>query len=188
MARRKSDAKRRAILEAATRLIAAEGLGAGASAIAREAGIPKGSVFTYFETMEELKNQLYLELRKEMAEGALEWVRWEQSAADQLAQIWEFWMWWAENLQEKRKAVRRLEGAKEISLETRNAAYEAMAGVGQVVDRARAGSLICKAPLRYVVGLVVSTAETTMDFIDRDPRNKKSYSRAGLNAVWRVLG
>ena len=138
MARRKSDAKRRAILEAATRLIAAEGLGAGASAIAREAGIPKGSVFTYFETMEELKNQLYLELRKEMAEGALEWVRWEQSAADQLAQIWEFWMWWAENLQEKRKAVRRLEGAKEISLETRNAAYEAMAGVGQVVDRARA--------------------------------------------------
>jgi AcrR family transcriptional regulator len=187
MARRKSDAKRRAIFEAAARVIVAEGLGAGVSAIAREAGIPKGSVFTYFETKTELLNQLYLELRKEMGETAMEWVHGEQSAAKQLARIWEFWMWWAENVPEKRRAMRQLEGAKEISLETRNAAYEAMAGVGQVVDRARAGSVVGKAPLRYVVGLVVSTADTTMDFIDRDPRNRKSYARAGLEAVWRVL-
>ena len=187
MAKPKSDVRRKAILEAAVRVIVAEGLGAATMAIAKSAGVPNGSLFTYFETKTELLNQLYLELRKEMAETAMEWVRGEQSAAKQLAQIWEFWMWWAENVPEKRRAMRQLEGAKEISLETRNAAYEAMAGVGRVVDRARAGSLVGKAPLRYVVGLVVSTADTTMDFIDRDPRNRKSYSRAGLEAVWRVL-
>jgi AcrR family transcriptional regulator len=188
MARPKSDVRRKAILEAATRVIVARGLDAPTMVIAKEAGIPNGSFFTYFETKTVLLNQLYLELRKEMAETAMEWVRGEQSGADQLAQIWEFWMWWAENVPEKRRAMRQLEGAKEISLETRYAAYEAMAGVGQVVERARAGSVVGKAPLRYVVGLVVSTAETSMDFIDRDPRNKKSYSRAGLNAVGRILG
>ena len=188
MARPKSDVRRRAILEAATRVIVARGLDAPTMVIAKEAGIPNGSFFTYFETKTELLNQLYLELRKEMAETAMAWVHGERSAADQLAQIWEFWMWWAENVPEKRRAMRQLEGAKEISLETRYAAYEAMAGVGQVVDRARAGSVVGKAPLRFVVGLVVSTADTTMDFIDRDPRNRKSYARAGLEAVGRVLG
>jgi AcrR family transcriptional regulator len=188
MARPKSEVRRSAILEAATRVLVAQGLSAPTAVIAKEAGIPNGSLFTYFETKTELWNQLYLELRKEMAETAMAWVRGEQSAAKQLAQIWEFWMWWAENVPEKRRAMRQLEGAKEISLETRYAAYEAMAGVGGVVDRARAGSRIGKAPLRYVVGLVVSTAETTMDFIDRDPGKRKSYSRAGLEAVGRILG
>jgi AcrR family transcriptional regulator len=188
MARPKSDVRRKAILEAATRVIVARGLDAPTMVIAKEAGIPNGSFFTYFETKTELLNQLYLELRKEMAETAMEWVREGQSDAKQLAAIWEFWMWWAENVPEKRKALRQLEGAREVSAETRLAAYEAMAGVGRVVERARAGSRIGKAPLRYVVGLVVSTAETSMDFMERDPRNKKSYSRAGLNAVGRILG
>ena len=59
-------------MAAATRVIAAEGLGAATAAIAQEAGVSNGSLFTYFETKADLLNHLYLELKTEMAAAALE--------------------------------------------------------------------------------------------------------------------
>jgi AcrR family transcriptional regulator len=50
MPRPKSDAKRSAILQAATRFIVAHGLSAPTMGIAKEAGVANGSLFTYFET------------------------------------------------------------------------------------------------------------------------------------------
>ena len=71
MARPKSDDKRSAILAAATRAIVQHGLGAPTALIAREAGVANGTLFTYFETKTELLNQLYVELKTEMATAAL---------------------------------------------------------------------------------------------------------------------
>ena len=72
MARPKSDDKRSAIIAAAIHVIVKEGLSAPTATIAREAGIANGSLFTYFETKADLYNQLYLELKAEMAGAALE--------------------------------------------------------------------------------------------------------------------
>src|SRR5580704_18142861 len=63
MSRPKSDEKRSAILEAATRIIVTQGLSAPTAGIAKEAGVANGSLFTYFETKTDLFNQLYLELK-----------------------------------------------------------------------------------------------------------------------------
>ena len=71
MPRPRSDKKRNALLEAATRIIVTQGLSAPTAGIAKEAGIPNGSLFTYFATKTELLNQLYLELKSEMAATAL---------------------------------------------------------------------------------------------------------------------
>ena len=71
MPRPRSDEKRIALLEAATRIIVTQGLSAPTAGIAKEAGVPNGSLFTYFETKTELLNQLYLELKGEMAATAL---------------------------------------------------------------------------------------------------------------------
>jgi AcrR family transcriptional regulator len=53
-----------------TRVIVTQGLSAPTMGIAKEAGIANGSLFTYFETKSELFNQLYLELKLEMASVA----------------------------------------------------------------------------------------------------------------------
>ncbi|RYD40674.1 MAG: TetR/AcrR family transcriptional regulator, partial [Verrucomicrobiaceae bacterium] len=50
MARPKSNDKRAAIMDAAVRVIVAQGLSAPTATIAKEAGISNGSLFTYFET------------------------------------------------------------------------------------------------------------------------------------------
>jgi AcrR family transcriptional regulator len=58
MPRPKSDKKRSAILEAATRIIVTQGLSASTAGIANAAGVANGTLFTYFETKTDLFNQL----------------------------------------------------------------------------------------------------------------------------------
>lgn len=55
--------KRTALLHAALELFARDGLpGVATSAIAQRAGVAKGTLFAYFETKEQLINELYLTL------------------------------------------------------------------------------------------------------------------------------
>ena len=72
MSRPKSDEKRSAILEAATRIIVTQGLSEPTAGIAKGPGVANGSLFTYFETKTDLFNPLYLELKMEMASAATE--------------------------------------------------------------------------------------------------------------------
>ena len=67
LARPKSENKRKAILESAMDLFAERGIAhAPTSAISSAAGVAEGTLFTYFRTKDELLNELYRELRKEM--------------------------------------------------------------------------------------------------------------------------
>ena len=63
--------------------------------IAKEAGIANGSLFTYFETKSELFNQLYLELKQEMASVAMKDFPAEAELREQFFHIWRNWGNWA---------------------------------------------------------------------------------------------
>src|ERR1700722_5930405 len=94
MARAKSEDKRDALLAAATRVIAAQGLSAPTAVIAREAGVANGSLFTYFETKADLFSQLYLELKTGMAAASLEGVPADAPVREQYSRAWSNWMRW----------------------------------------------------------------------------------------------
>ena len=84
MARPRSSDRRSAIILAATRVILSQGLSASTAMIAQEAGVPNGSLFTYFETKADLLNRLYVKLKEEIAEVAFAGIRRliEQSTAN----------------------------------------------------------------------------------------------------------
>ena len=72
MARPKSEDKRNAILEAATRLFAERGLAAApTSTISNWAGVAEGTLFTYFRTKDDLTNSLYREIKLELADAMM---------------------------------------------------------------------------------------------------------------------
>ena len=95
MPRPRSDEKRIALLEAATRIIVTQGLSAPTAGIAKEAGVPNGSLFTYFETKTELLNQLYLELKGEMAATALKGLPSNAADRERFFRVWQNWTNWA---------------------------------------------------------------------------------------------
>src|ERR1700744_333834 len=123
MARPKSDEKRAAILEAATRVIVAQGLGAPTAGIAKEAGVANGSLFIYFPTKADLFNQLYLEIKAEMAYGASQGLPRDAEVREQFFHIWRRWMEWAVAFPDKRRALAQLSVSEEVTLETRAAGH-----------------------------------------------------------------
>jgi AcrR family transcriptional regulator len=95
-------------MAAATHVIANHGLAAPTALVAKEAGVSNGSLFTYFETKADLLNQLYVELKTEMAAAALDGVLIDQRVRDQMASMWRGWLGWASSNPEKRRTLASL--------------------------------------------------------------------------------
>ena len=187
MARPKSDDKRTAIMEAATQLIVSQGLNVATAAIAKEAGIANGSLFTYFETKADLFNQLYLELKTEMAEAAIAGAAASAAVRDQFAQAWSNWMRWTMQNSEKRRALVRLGTYSELTPATRAAAHQAMGPLAALMERSRAKGPMRDVPLSFVGALMSSLAETTMDFMLNDRPHAEKHAKIGFEALWRMV-
>jgi AcrR family transcriptional regulator len=188
MARPKSEDKRDALMAAAACVIAAQGLSAPTAVIAREAGVSNGSLFTYFETKADLFNQLYLELKTGMAAASLEGLPVKAPLREQFSRMWWNWMRWAASNPGKRRALTLLSVSDDIALQTRAASHQAMAEVAGILERARARGPMRDAPMGFVLALMNSLAEATMDFMAGDPANADEHCRAGFDALCRMLG
>jgi AcrR family transcriptional regulator len=187
MPRPRSDEKRSAILEAATRIIVTQGLSAPTAGIAKEAGVANGSFFTYFETKTDLFNQLYLELKSEMASAAMRDVPASAELKEQSASMWRNWMNWAVAYPEKRRALAQLGVSDEVSPESRAAGHKAMARIAGLLERSRANGPMRNAPMAFVATIMNAIAEATMEFMTQDPTHADEHSRAGFEAMWRVI-
>ncbi|GEO87427.1 MULTISPECIES: TetR/AcrR family transcriptional regulator [Alphaproteobacteria] len=187
MARPLDEDKRAAILAVAAQLVAEQGLGAATAQIAKAAGVPHGSVFTYFGTKAELLNALYLELKTELTGIVLES---RQSGSDlraQLRHIWENWTHWGVANPSKRRALAQLGVSDQVSALTRKAGYEAAQPVLDIIWRISADGSLKDAPRSYVAALVEAMATTTMDAMSDDPDHAATICADGFEALWRLL-
>ncbi len=187
MPRPRSDEKRSAILEAATRIIVRQGLSAPTAGIAEDAGVANGSLFTYFETKANLFNDLYLELKAEMAAATLKNPLAGADLHEELFHAWRNWMNWALSNPQKRKALAQLGVSDEITSETRAAGNKTMAPLVELLERGRANGPMRKSPMGFVAAIMNSVAEATMDYMVQDPKNATKHCRAGFEALWRIL-
>jgi AcrR family transcriptional regulator len=174
-------------MAAATRVIVSQGLSAPTATIAREAGVSNGSLFTYFETKADMFNQLFLELKTGMASAALEGFPRKAELREQLFHMWSNWMRWAVSNPEKRRALAQLGVSDEIKPKTRAAGHKAMANIGELLERSRANGPMRQVPMGFVVAIMNSMAEATMDFMGQDPANAKKHCKTGFEAVWRMI-
>jgi AcrR family transcriptional regulator len=188
MPRPRSDDKRSAILAAATRIIVTQGLSAPTAGIAKQAGVANGSLFTYFETKTDLFNQLYLELKRETAATAMEGLPEGADLRDQMFHVWRNWTNWAVSFPEKRRALAQLSVWGEITPENRAIGHRMMAGLAELVEHSRARGPMRRVPLGFVLSLMNSLAEATMDFMTQDPANARKHCKEGFEALWRMLG
>jgi AcrR family transcriptional regulator len=174
-------------LEAATRFIAANGLSAPTMGIAKAAGVANGSLFTYFETKADLLNQLYLDLKTEMASAATKNLRPAAELREEFFQVWQNWTQWAMSNPEKRRALAQLEVSDEITPETRMAAHKTMSAIADLLKRILADGPMSKAPMGFAVALMNATADATVDLMIQDSAHAKKHCKMGFDALWRML-
>jgi AcrR family transcriptional regulator len=187
MARPKSDDRRSAIMTAATRVIASQGLSAPTATIAKEAGVSNGSLFTYFETKADLLNHLYLELKAEMAAAALGAIPTESDFRQQMLTMWSDWLRWAASCPEKRRTLAHLAVSDDITPASHQAGSQTMAGVARLLERSRENGPMRDASMGFVIALMNALADTTIDFMIQDPANADRHCKAAFDALWRMV-
>ena len=187
MARPRSEDKRNAIIEAATRVIGTHGLSAPTAMIAKEAGVSNGSLFAYFETKADLLNRLYVGLKAEMAEVALDGLATESDIRTQMFHMWSYLLRWAISCPEKRRTLAHLSVSGDITSETRQNANHELAGVIQLVERGREDGPMRDAPLGFVAALMTALLDATSDYMIQDPANADKHCMAALDAFWRMI-
>jgi len=174
-------------MAAAIRVIAAQGLGAPTAAIAKQAGVSNGSLFTYFETKADLLNQLYMELKAEMAAAAMDGIPAESGIREQMLHMWSHWSRWAASCPEKRRTLAHLDVSDDITPESRQTGHETMAGVARLLERSRENGPMRDATLGFVVALMNAMADATIDFMIQDPANADKHGAAAFEALWRMI-
>ena len=187
MARPKSDDKRNAILSAAIQAIVNHGLSASTALIAQEAGVANGTFFTYFKTKSELFNQLYLELKTGMASTALDDMPPEVTIKEQIYNVWSNWVHWAVESPNKRRALALLGVSDELTAETRDEGHLVMAPLARLIEQIHENGAMRDAGMEFVIALMNSIAETTMDFARRSPEKAEEYCKTGFDALWRLM-
>jgi AcrR family transcriptional regulator len=187
MARPRNADRRNAILSAAVRAIASQGLGAPTAAIAKEAGVSNGSLFVYFDTKAVLLNELYVALKTEMVATAVADLPTGSEPREQVLHVWTQWLRWATTSPEKPRALAQLQVSDDITAASHQAVNSAFSGIAGLLERSRAGGPMQDAPLSFVLMLTNAIADTTIDTMIREPAVAETLSRVAFDAIWRVI-
>jgi AcrR family transcriptional regulator len=185
VARPLSEEKQAAILASATRVIAAEGVGAPTAKIAQEAGVASGTLFTYFANKDLLLNDLYRSIKAEIAEAIL--VDYPEHAPihARARHVWDRYVAWGLRENEKRQAMSQLAVSHRVSHDVMEHAFEPLAVLSSMlsdcVDKTSGLSG------QHVAAIMTALASVALDFAARDPANAARHGDLCFAAFCRAV-
>ena len=186
MARPKSEDKRNAILEAATRLFAERGLAAApTSEISRRAEIAEGTLFTYFKTKDELINSLYRELKLELADAMMSDFPRKKNVRARLQHVWDRYVSWGIANPRQRKVLGQLLVSEVLTKESREAGSapftEFQAMIREAIEQRVFRNDL---PEELISESLGALAEATMDLMALHPAKAGKYRESGFQMLW----
>ncbi len=184
MARPKSEDKRNAILSAATRVFAERGLGAATSAISKAGGVAEGTLFTYFKTKDDLVNELYRQIKLELADAMMSGFPRKKSVRHRLQHIWDGFVNWGVANPEQRKVLAQLEVSDRLSLESKRAGSAPFLEIQTMAQDAITQHVFQDLPQEFVAAVMRALAETTMEFMASNPKAADKYRQLGFAVLW----
>jgi AcrR family transcriptional regulator len=187
MARPLSEDKRTAILEAATEAVAVLGVSAPTAKIAKGAGVAEGTLFTYFANKDELLNHLYLELKTDLRDAIMADYPSGGSLIDRSRHFWDRYIGWGAAHPLKRRAMRQLAVSDRITEETKKLVGDAFGEFNNMMRACAASGAMRHQPPTFATAVMSAIADTTMDFIAREPAQAKRYTKAGFDAFWKAV-
>jgi AcrR family transcriptional regulator len=187
VARPRSEDKRNAILQAATEVVAEQGVSAPTAKIAKRAGVAEGSLFTYFDNKDALLNQLYLELKDGLRQAMLDGFPAAERTPVQARHVWNGYVDWGVANPQKRKAMSQLTVSDRITPQTKEVGMAGFSQINAMMQESVAGGALKDQPSAFVGAIMSSLAETTMEFILREPAMAERYKSAGFDAFWAAI-
>lgn len=185
MARPKSEEKRLAILHAAAEIVAEHGLSAApTSLIAKRAKVAEGTLFLYFPTKNDLFNELYIHLKKDMCDALTEHYDSTKPFRARFWSLWESYINWGLAHPIANKAVNQLAVSSILTSET----IERTNAMFPEVDVATrfSNNEVFEGRDDFAEAIFTALADTTMAFAGREPENAKAFKESGFAVLWKM--
>ena len=186
MARVKSEDKRNAILDAATRLFADRGLTAApTSEISKQAGVAEGTLFTYFKTKDDLINALYREIKLELADAMMSDFPRKKNVGIRLRHVWDRYVNWGIANPRQRKVLAQLTVSEVLTKESRDAGSAPFVEFQTMIRDAIAQRVFRNdVPAELISKSLAVLVEATIDLTVSNPSKAKDYRESGFQMFW----
>jgi AcrR family transcriptional regulator len=186
VARPKSEDKRNAILDAATRLFAERGLAAApTSEISNWAGVAEGTLFTYFRTKDDLINSLYREIKLELADAMMSDFPRKKNVRTRLRHVWDRYVNWGIANPQQRKVLAQLTVSEVLTKESRDAGSAPFVEFQKMIrDGIEQRVFRNDVPVELISKSLTALVETTIDLTVSNPSQTKKYRDSGFQMYW----
>jgi AcrR family transcriptional regulator len=186
VARPKSEDKRNAILDAATRLFAERGFaGAPTSEISKRAGVAEGTLFAYFKSKNDLINGLYREIKLELADAMMSDFPRKKNVRTRLQHVWNRYVEWGIANPEQRKVLAQLQVSEVLTKESRDAGSAPFVEIQTMTRDAIAEHILRDdLPVELISRSLGALAEATMDLMVLYPTKASKYRDSGFQMFW----
>jgi len=179
--------KKAALVAAAIRVFASQGLAAPTAMIAKEADVANGTLFNNFPTKTDLLNYVYIQIKQEVIETAIVDSPTDVDLKQQAYHMWSRWTRWGAANPAKRRTLAILCVSDEISDETRLAAGQGATCIGDILTKIVAAGHLREQPLTFVNGILEALAGMTIDFMIENPDDANKHSDLGFETFWRAI-
>jgi AcrR family transcriptional regulator len=187
MARPRSEEKQLALLEAATQVIASQGLGAPTSAIAKRAGVAEGTLFRYFPTKDDLLNDLFAHIVGNLAQVLQASEEPQRSAKERLCILWNAYFDWGYANPDAHSAMNQLALSEKIRPEIYEAASHLCADFNCFIDHHSHAGLNASASSEFAEATLAAIGDVALNFARRKAEDAHAYRAAGFEFLWRAL-
>ena len=184
MARPLSEDRRAALLAAATKVFAEQGLAASTSLISSTAGVSEGSLFTYFKTKDELINALYREIKLELADAMMSDFPRRAGIRDRLQHVWNHYLAWGVKNPSQHKVLQQMTVWGGLTKESKHAGTAPFLEIEKMAEAAVAQHVFLDRPLEFIAAALNALADTTIDFMRRNPKQAEMYRKHGFEMLW----
>jgi AcrR family transcriptional regulator len=186
VARPKSEDKRNAILDAATRLFAERGLTAApTSEISRLAGVAEGTLFTYFKTKDDLINALYRQIKLELADAMMSDFPRKKNIRTRLRHVWDRYVNWGIANPNQRKVLAQLTVSEALTKESRDTGsapfVEFQVMIRDAIERRVFRNDV---PVDLISKSLAALVEATIDLTVSNRAKAKQYRDSGFQMFW----
>jgi len=186
MARPKSEDKRNAIIDAATHLFAERGLTAApTSEISKQAGVAEGTLFTYFETKDDLINALYREIKLELADAMMSDFPRKKNVRTRLRHVWDRYVNWGIANPRQHKVLAQLTVSEALTKESRDAGsapfVEFKSMIRDAIDRRVFRNDV---PVELISKSLTALVEATIDLTVSNPSKANKFRESGFQMFW----
>jgi AcrR family transcriptional regulator len=186
VARPKSEDKRNAILDAATRLFAERGPAAAPTLeISKRAGVAEGTLFTYFETKDDLINSLYREIKLELADAMMSDFPRKKNVRTRLRHVWDRYVKWGIANPKQRKVLAQLQVSEVLTKESKDAGSAPFVEFQTMIRNAIEERVFRDdLPVELISKSLAALVEATIDLTMSNPSKAKQYRDSGFQMFW----